>query len=177
MRKLGWGLIVAALLALPGAAAVPANGAPYNARFLDANFEKAPMVRVSLRLTDARGKLVSENFFYWRGREPAAYRALDALPKVRVVLAADAPVIDGQDYLVRVVLRNPSRTPALNVKLTLVNGSGARILPAYYSDNYVSLLPNETRMIEIRYPRTQSAPPFLTLGGWNAAPQQPVPAQ
>ena len=29
---------------------------------------------------------------------------------------------------------------------------GTRILPAYYSDNYVSLLPGESREVDIEYP-------------------------
>ena len=42
---------------------------------------------------------------------------------------------------------------ALENKLTLVNaGDGTRILPAYYSDNYVSLLPGESKEIEIEFP-------------------------
>jgi hypothetical protein len=42
---------------------------------------------------------------------------------------------------------------ALEVKLTLEHGEdGARILPAYLSDNYVSLLPGESQEINVTYP-------------------------
>jgi len=41
---------------------------------------------------------------------------------------------------------------ALQVKLVLQAADGSRILPAYYSDNYISLLPGEQQDIEIAYP-------------------------
>jgi hypothetical protein len=52
------------------------------------------------------------------------YRAPDA----PLVLTAAGCAADGQDEVVRVVLGNPSPTPALNVGLNPVNGRGARIL-------------------------------------------------
>jgi hypothetical protein len=71
---------------------------------------------------------------------------------------------------VTVLLANRTAVPALNAKLTLVDAQGKRVLPAYYSDNYVALLPGEERRIDIRYPKTVGEPPAaLTLRGWNIA--------
>ena len=58
---------------------------------------------------------------------------------------------------------------ALANKLTLETASdGARILPAYFTDNYVSLLPGESREIEIEYPATAaSGPAKVEIRGWN----------
>ena len=48
----------------------------------------------------------------------------------------------------------------------------ARILPAYYSDNYISLLPGETRTVTIEYPASAAHGSFaINLRGWNAVPQ------
>jgi hypothetical protein len=46
-----------------------------------------------------------------------------------------------------------------------------RTLPAYFSDNYISLLPGEKRTIAIAFPvgATTSA---LGMRGWNLAGQQ-----
>jgi Exo-beta-D-glucosaminidase Ig-fold domain len=45
-------------------------------------------------------------------------------------------------------------------KLTLIDATAkTRILPTYYSDNYVSLLPGESRTIEIEYPATAAHDP------------------
>jgi len=84
----------------------------------------------------------------------------------------------GENIQVRVVLRNTGTTLSLANKLTLLNAADAsRILPAYYSDNYLSLLPGESREIEIEYPSASaSGPAQLALRGWNLAKQVvPVP--
>ena len=137
---------------------------------LEALMAKDPMVLVQLTLVDAAGRTVSENF-YWRGKEPASYRALNHLPQVPLVLAAQVQS-EGAERSVTATLSNRSRAPALNAKLTLVDSKGNRILPAFYSDNYVSLLPGESKTITIRYGAAVTAQPSLTLRGWNVVPQQ-----
>ena len=70
-------------------------------------------------------------------------------------------------------LQNNGSAAALENKLTLLNaGDGMRILPAYFSDNYVSLLPGETREIEIEYPvSAANGAAQIAMRGWNLAPQ------
>jgi hypothetical protein len=64
-------------------------------------------------------------------------------------------------------LGNTGAVPALLVKLTLKDpATNDRILPAYYSENYVSLLPGDTRTITIAFPAGESKPE-ITLRGWN----------
>ena len=123
---------------------------------------------MSLRLTDAAGKLVSENF-YWRGKDAASYQAMNVMPAVAVPVGLTKPQIDGKDNVVKATLQNNSATPALAVKLTLVNAKGERILPALYSDNYVSLLPGETKEIAIRYPKEMADAPAVNVRGWNVS--------
>jgi beta-galactosidase/beta-glucuronidase len=137
---------------------------------LDSLYAQSPMVLVSLRLSDASGKLVSENF-YWRGKAPTSYRALNDLAPARLDARMDAVADEGKDKRVRITLSNPGLVPALAAKLTLVNGKGARILPVFYSDNYVSLLPGESKVVEIRYPAETRGMPHFTLDGWNVTPQ------
>lgn len=138
---------------------------------LEQLFERDKMVLVSLRLNDAAGKLVSENF-YWRGKEASAYRALNAMPTAALAATVSQPTTDGSERLVRATLRNEGSTPALATKLTLVDPQGERILPAFYSDNYVSLLPGETKEIAIRFPVGQKGGVKVTLRGWNVAPRE-----
>jgi len=58
----------------------------------------------------------------------------------------------------------------LQNKLTLVNADGSRILPAYYSDNYVSLLPGESKTVEIEFPASAAnGQPQVKLRGWSLA--------
>lgn len=134
---------------------------------LDRLFAEHPMVLVSLKLTDAKGDVVADNF-YWRGRDAAAYRALGDIARVPVKVVLAAPETEGDERSVLATVTNPSATPALNVKLTLVDDGARRILPAFYSDNYIALLPGETRTIRIRYraPAASTAP-NVTVRGWN----------
>ncbi|WP_083500529.1 glycosyl hydrolase 2 galactose-binding domain-containing protein [Sphingomonas endophytica] len=133
---------------------------------LDGLFAANPMVLVKLSLLGADGTPVSENF-YWRGRDEDAYRALDTLAPAALTASATAGGVEGGDRVVRVTLANDTAIPALNAKLTLVDAKGQRILPAFYDDNYVSLLPGERRTIAIRYPAMATGTPHVTLTGWN----------
>jgi hypothetical protein len=129
------------------------------------------MVLVALELRDAQNILISQNL-YWLGANSTAYRELNNLPAVK--LNATATTATSEDMATLTVqLTNPSQSASLENKLTLVNANdNTRILPAYYSDNYISLLPNESRTVEIEYPRTAAhSLTALNLRGWNATPQ------
>ena len=134
---------------------------------LDTLYAAHPMVLVRLTLSDAAGRMVSDNF-YWRGRDTASYQALNGLARATLTTRMDAPVVEGTDRKITVTLSNDGPVPALNAKLTLLGQDGKRILPAFYSDNYVSLLPGEKRTVTVRYPEALTdAPPNVTLRGWN----------
>jgi hypothetical protein len=46
------------------------------------------------------------------------------------------------------------------------------VLPAYFSDNYVSLLPGETRSVTITAPKDAAgSSPSVKLRGWNVVPR------
>ncbi len=129
---------------------------------------KEGVVLVDLTLSDAGGARLSENI-YWQGRDEASLRGLTGLASQPVRLTA-ASSLDGATVVVRARLEDAGSAPALAAKLTLVNDRGERILPAFYSDNYISLLPGEPRTIEIRYDRSAAAGARINLRGWNVAP-------
>jgi hypothetical protein len=125
-------------------------------------------VLVALTLSDAAGARISENL-YWPSADEASARKLNEMPAQTVLLSATSSTA-GEEAVIRVALRNAGSAPALAAKLTLVDGRGERILPAYYSDNYLSLLAGETRQLEIRYPGSHAGPAQLRLRGWNVKP-------
>jgi hypothetical protein len=64
-------------------------------------------------------------------------------------------------------IRNSGSAPALMVKLILKDAvTGERILPAYYSENYVSLLPGEERVVTVEFP-AGAGKAAIGLRGWN----------
>ena len=124
---------------------------------------------IRLRLDDAQGHLLSQNF-YWRGpsTEPDNLQALDLMKKV--VLDVKATREDAQGQLrIAVTLRNPSKEIALMAHIQLRRKDGQRVLPVFYSDNYLSLAGGETREITIEADPADlhGETPLITLDGWN----------
>jgi hypothetical protein len=126
-----------------------------------------PVHFIRLKLT--RGpQTVSENF-YWRGLTEGDYRAIRQLPKVKIEVATRVER-QGSRWQLTTDLHNVSAQPALMVKLKVVREkSGDRILPALYSDNYVSLMPGERRSIaiELENADTRGENPRVTVDGFN----------
>jgi len=117
-----------------------------------------------LELRDKRGALLSENF-YWHARDEKELQQLNSMPQVKLdgKLRVKRGAVEGR-------ITNSSETPALAVRLTLRDAkTGQRLLPAYYDDNYVSLLPGESRDFRIEF-RTPAEKPQVDLTGWNIEP-------
>ena len=124
-------------------------------------------VLIRLSVNDAAGAAVSDNFYWW-AKDEASLRELNSLPQAKLSASA-AVAASGSERKATIKITNTSATPALMIKLTLKDSvTGARILPAYYSENYVSMLPGEERVITIEFPagHTKAA---IGLRGWNLA--------
>ncbi len=125
---------------------------------------------IRLELSDATGKLLSRNF-YWRSgpAHPDDFKDLNKLPQVTLEAQATSKDESGKRF-VTITLRNPDKNIALMAHVQLrQQKSGERVLPAYYSDNYVSLAPNETRTISIEADESQfnGENALVVLDGWN----------
>ena len=82
--------------------------------------------------------------------------------------------------LLDVTLENPTDQVALMAHLQLRRqASGARVLPVYYSQNYLSLVPHETKTLTIEAALTdlKGEKPLLTLDGWNVAVLPAAPGE
>lgn len=123
---------------------------------------------VNLELRDSHGKLLSRNF-YWHARDERQLQQLDTLPQVAIKgkwhlgHSEHGLYIEGR-------ITNNGKVPAIEVRLTLRDAkTGQRILPAYYDDNYISLLPGETRDFRVEFRPTQQKPK-IGVDGWNIEP-------
>ena len=130
----------------------------------------SPVHFVKTELRDARRKLLSENF-YWRSdpAHPDDLQALDTLPTVALTATAARHDVDGKCFLT-VALHNPTKSVALMAHLQLRKArSNTRVLPVFYSDNYVSLLPGEGRTVTVEAQDADlgGESPVLALDGWN----------
>ncbi len=114
------------------------------------------------------GQVLSDNF-YCRGTEEGNFTSLRTLPKVNLEISTRAEK-RGSRWILTTELQNPGNRPALMVRLKAVRAkSGDRILPALYSDNYVSLMPGEERTIhiELEDADTRGEAPRIAVEGFN----------
>jgi beta-galactosidase/beta-glucuronidase len=141
-----------------------------------------------LRLTLSQGTRAVSTNFYMRGTQeydfttgrgggpaggPASkefdLRAIRDLPKVQLETRTTAAQL-GSRWVLTTTLRNPSKTPALLIRLKAVRAtSGDRILPAIYSDNYIALMPGESRSIltEFENADARRERPRMVIEGFN----------
>jgi exo-1,4-beta-D-glucosaminidase len=143
-----------------------------------------------LQLHDARGALVSDNFYWlstkpdtldWEHKQDTVYTpqkdfadlsGLNSLKRVKPETTFTATVKDGQvSGMVKV--KNTSDTVAFMVHLRLTQGGGGEdVVPIFWQDNYVSLLPGEERDVVVTYAfdALGGKAGTLEVSGYNVAP-------
>ncbi len=147
---------------------------------------------VKLTLTNASGNELSSNFYWlpakmavidWAKTPDSAFTpvktfedltALNRLPTVKLQAAANRKKNALYDE-VRVNLHNPSKSLAFQVHLGIRNpGEEEETLPVLWEDNYVTLMPGESRILTARYLRKGMLknPAELVVTGWNVDPSE-----
>ena len=136
---------------------------------------------IKLTLSDSAGKPLSDNL-YWHA-QPDHQDDLTALNDLAPV-TLDAQVsqaTNGDRRVVTVTLHNPGKVIALMTHIQLRHGAStaaatpgnpdSRVLPAYPSDNYISLLPNESKTITIDAAITayKGEDAVVLVDGWNVS--------
>ncbi len=122
-----------------------------------------------IRLKLMRGSIPVSDNFYWRPVDEGNYLALKSLPKAKLKSATRVER-QGPRWVLKTDLKNPSAQPALMVQLKVVREkSGDRILPAIFSDNFISLIPGEQRSIEIQIEDADARgeKPAVVVQGFN----------
>lgn len=139
---------------------VPADGVANDVLTLSFPRNITQVHFISLTLSDAKGKVVSRNF-YWRSKDeykgkptvtgPATsgFESLSDMPKVQPSLKVSTSTSDGKLVLKATVANNSGRISFFN-QLKLQDGKGNFIQPSVYSDNFFTLLPGESRTITIQ---------------------------
>jgi hypothetical protein len=119
-----------------------------------------------LRLTLTRGSETVSSNFYLRGLQEGDFRAMRELPIPKI--QAETVVERKEDrWQLSTKLSNSTASPALMVRLKAVREkTGDRILPVIYSDNYIALMPGESRTIttEVNESDTRGEKPAIVVG-------------
>lgn len=125
------------------------------------------------------GKAVADTF-YWRSREVyrgpktssgplyAGFEAINDLPSVTL-----RPIVTkrarGGKPVWEVLLKNADQGLAFMVQVKLIDDrSGKPVRPSFYSDNFVSLLPGEERMLTVETLSKKPPPAHIEVEAWNA---------
>jgi len=120
---------------------------------------------LSLRLINTSRDVLSENF-YWLPDSTGNYTGLQKILKADVKIEA-RKVSEGR---VEVKLENTAGSPvAFFNRISLVDSkTKKRILPVFYSDNYISVLPGDEKRVLIDYaPDANNADAMVSVNGWN----------
>jgi len=127
---------------------------------------------LKLDLADESGKEVSSNF-YWlsaNGDEKADFTDLDKLPKTEVNVSASAIKKEGSNYMLSVTIENPGKDLAFSVNPKILKKTSMEpVLPVFWNDNYISLLPGEKRTLNVEFDSKNlgGEEPVLKVDGWN----------
>ena len=136
---------------------------------------------IKLKLQDSTGKVISDNFYWystqadmlgghckWYYCPTRTYANLTSLATLPMVTVTHTDTIGTNS--VSTTLTNSSSTLAFLIRLR-VTSNGNEVLPVFWSDNYISLLPGETRIETAAFNgATLPAGSKVQLDGFNINP-------
>jgi len=123
---------------------------------------------LDLKLKNNTGNLVSENFywlatqkdkldwdktiwFYTPQKQYADFTAINSMEKVDILLEKEI-VSQGEEWEMNVTVSNPTEKLAFFMELMATKKSdGSSILPVFWSDNYISLAPGESKTLNLKF--------------------------
>jgi exo-1,4-beta-D-glucosaminidase len=140
---------------------------------------------LKLTLRNAAGTAVSSNFYWLAAQDDVLdsggskwyytpvkthsdLTALATLPQTTLrVQARGVGPGAGPDGRARVRIENTGKAIAFQVRLKLIDGeNGPELLPVFWDDNYVALLPGEVREFVVAAPQTPQHP-IISVQAWN----------
>ena len=146
---------------------------------------------VDLTLRNATGEVISQNFYWvpttlttfdWAKTDythtpplqPEVMTALRSLPEADIS-AEFLPSAEAHTRRIR--LHNASKQLALQVALHALDDAGRAIDPAFWSDNYIALMPGETRTLSVRlWDGETKSLGAVAISGWNVKDATVKPA-
>jgi exo-1,4-beta-D-glucosaminidase len=146
---------------------------------------------IDLTLADSAGHIVSRNF-YWVPYAPTTFdwwgtdythtpaerysdlTSLTHLPPATVVARAEIGNTP-QGRQIRLHLDNRSSALAFQLRFAIRTSSGGLIAPVFWSDNWIELVPGESRTLTALLPADAPQSPVIRIDGWNIASQTLTP--
>ena len=146
---------------------------------------------IDMTLSDASGHIVSRNFYWVPGtlttfdwprtdytHTPAERHedltALTSLPQAKLVTHAEIEnTPHGRE--IQVHFDNQSAALAFQIRAAVRTASGGLIAPVFWSDNWIELVPGESRTLTALLPENADTASIIQIEGWNIAPETITP--
>ena len=142
---------------------------------------------VDLTLTDSASRVVSRNFYWvpvkttefdWPKSNPHGtpvirYEDLSGLanlPQARILSHAELNDTPSGRQL-KLHLENASSALAFQIWVAVHTPSGDPIAPVLWNDNWIELVPGESRTLTALLPASNSRALVVQIGGWNISPE------
>ncbi|WP_460473874.1 glycoside hydrolase family 2 protein [Emticicia fontis] len=141
---------------------------------------------LSLTLKNSKGELIADNFywlasqkdqldwskyfwFYTPQKQYADFSGLNTLPKAEIKAEKSIKELSKDEFEVTLKLTNTSDKLAFFVEAELADGAnGSVVAPVFWSDNYVSIPPKESKTITVKYYKKDlKGNPSIKIQGYN----------
>ena len=129
---------------------------------------------IYVQLLDSAGTRI-DDMIYWRSKGDPKYGAerffysLNRMPVATLQMAA-ATRSEGAKQIITVTAMNPSKSLAFFNRLKICRGASKQLVrPVFYSDNYFSILPGQTKTVTIDFDAKELDGEVATIvaEGWN----------
>ena len=138
---------------------IPEDGVLNNLIKLDFTASITSVNFIKLSLADENGKPVASSF-YWRSNDPylgkttmtgpttAGFEPLASMKKVSLQTKMSVTKTN-KTHTIELDIKNPSSVIAFFTQIQLLDNDGKPVRPSFYTDNFFSLLPGESKHISI----------------------------
>lgn len=138
---------------------IPEDGVANDVLTLDFAASKTPIQFIRLRLLDEGGRQVGSNF-YWRsdneykgantlsGPATAGFQQIDRLARTKIAASYETSAERGCHFI-DLKLKNTGRTVAFFTQVKWLDRERKPVRPSFYTDNFLCLMPGESRTIRI----------------------------
>lgn len=138
---------------------IPADGVVNDIFKIDFSNAATSIQFIKLRLLDEKGKQVGSNF-YWRsnneykgaktltGPTTAGFQEINKLGKTKIAVKYNV-LKDAGVHFIDIDLKNTGKTLSFFTQLQWLDIDGKPVRPSFYTDNFLCLMPGESRKVRI----------------------------
>ena len=124
---------------------------------------------IMLHLKDAQGRLISSNTYWLQAKHD--YTSLKSMKRTDVQVKLSNTLKSRTENSYTIKVSNPSKQLAFFLNPQVMSGD-EEIMPCFWSDNYFSLAPGESRTVTVRVPAAlMKGKTQILVSGWNVEAQ------